>query len=556
MTVLLIPTDAADGSWPSLGPQVANWIEANLVFGPGDLRGQPARLDAEKRALLCLMYQVYPRGSRNKQGELIEGRRRFRRVAISVRKGWGKSEFAAWVAAAELHPDAPVRFDYWDENGNPAGKGVTDPYIPLVAYTEEQSDEIAYGALRVILQYSKVAGDFDNGVERIMRQGGDGKAVSLATSPDSRDGARTTFQVCDETHRWTLPRLKQAYTTMKANLPKRYLADPWSLEITTAPAPGQGSVAEDRMNEARQIAEGKAGDEHLLFFHRQASEGTRLHKDDGSIDFDAVRLAVLEASGPVAEWSDIDGIVDQFRDTSADIAYLMRVWLNLLVRASDHAFDAEKWRQLANDGYTPDEGALVALGFDGSRYHDATGLIGCEVATGHLFTLGIWERPLKAESWEVPEDEVTDTLAAAMARYNVWRLYADPPYWETTVATWAGLYGDQKVMYWRTNRTRPMAGAVQAFNSALLAGDLSHDGNRQLAAHVGNACRRTVPVKDERGEPLWTIYKERPDSSHKIDACMAAVLAFEARRDALAAGALEDNRPSIYEERGPLVLAW
>jgi len=31
----------AEEEWPTLGPQVCDFIEAYLVFGPGDLRGQP-----------------------------------------------------------------------------------------------------------------------------------------------------------------------------------------------------------------------------------------------------------------------------------------------------------------------------------------------------------------------------------------------------------------------------------------------------------------------------------------------------------------------------------
>ncbi len=536
------PMDAEP--YPSLGGQVCDWIEDNLVFGPGDLRGEPARLDDEKRALIWRMYEVNP------QGHPQAGRRRFRRCALVVRKGWAKTELSAWLTAAELHPDGPVRTHGWDGHGNPIGGPVTDPYIPMVAYTEEQSEELAYGALRVILGLSRVRDDFDIGIERIMRVTGDGKAVPLAGAPDARDGARTTYQVFDETHRHTLPRLRMAHRTMLANLPKRKLSDPWALEITTAHAPGEGSVAEDTMEYARQVADGRIADSRLFFFHRYAGDQHDLSTPDG------IRAAVIEASGPAAAWSDIDGICDQWEDPTADRAYLERVWTNRLVRSSDRAFDSEKWRELARADYWPAEGALVAIGFDGSRYHDATALIGCEIETGHMFTLGIWERPLKAETWEVPEDEVTGALAAAMNRYNVWRVYADPPYWETAVAEWAGRWGDDVVMYWRTNRTKPMAAAVSAFNSALLAGELSHDGNRQLAGHVGNACRRVVPVKDEKGEPQWTIYKERPDSPHKIDAAMASILAWEARRDAIAAGVIADNGPSIYETRGILEFSW
>ena len=73
----------------------------------------------------------------------------------------------------------------------------------------------------------------------------------------------------------------------------------------------------------------------LFFFHRQAGDEHDLTTPAG------VRAAVLEASGPVASWSDIDGIVEQWQDPTADRTYLERVWLNRLVRSADRAFDAE-----------------------------------------------------------------------------------------------------------------------------------------------------------------------------------------------------------------------
>jgi len=422
---------------------------------------------------------------------------------------------------------------------------VTDPYIPMVAYTEEQSDELAYAALRVILEYSPLAGDFDIGLERIMRIGGDGKAVSLATSPDARDGARTTFQVFDETHRLTLPKQKRAHRTMLANIPKRMLSDAWSLEITTAPAPGEGSVAEDTMDYARQVADGKIRDSRLFFFHRQAG-------DDGKPLLleteEQIRAAVIEASGPVAEWSDIDGIVEQWQDPTADRTYLERVWLNRLVRASERAFDAEQWRALTRPDYEPADGAMITLGFDGSRYHDATAIVATEIETGYQWLVGLWEQPHGMEGWEVPASEVEAAIAEAFRRWDVWRMYADPPYWESWVAKWAGEYGEKRVLEWWTNRQKPMAYAIKSFANAIAAGELSHDGSPHLARHIGNACRRVLNIRDEEGRPLWTMYKERSDSPHKIDAAMAAVLSWEARNDALAAGAVDGPR-SVYEDK-------
>ncbi len=539
MSVLVVPS-LDEKPWPTLGPQVCEFIESYLTFGPGDLRGQPAVLDAEKRALIYRMYEVYP------QGHPQAGRRRFKRVAISLRKGSAKTEFAAWIAACELHPDGPVRCDGFDAFGQPVGVGVTDPYIPMVAYTEEQTEELAYGALRIILEYSQVANDFDIGLNRIMRIHGDGKAEALATAPDSRDGARTTFQHFDETHRFVLPRLKEAQRTMLANIPKRKLADAWSLETTTAPAPGEGSVAEDTMDYAQAVADGKITDSKLFFFHRQASDDHDLTTEEG------IRAAVVEASGPVAEWSDIDGIVEQWRDPTADRTYLERVWLNRLVRSSARAFDAVRWGELAEPREVPD-GELITIGFDGARFHDATGLVATHIPTGYQWVLGVWERPLGIENWEVPEYEVEAAVEEAFRRWKVWRMYADPPYWETQVANWAGKYGEQTVMYWWTNRPTQMAFAIRSFDNAIRTGDLKHDGNPLFAQHIGHACRRYLATRDDKGERLWTIYKERPDSPLKIDLAMAGILSWEARRDALASG-VGERKKSVYEDRGLAVV--
>jgi len=240
---------ADDGTrYPTLGPQVVAWMHEYLVFGPGDLRGQPLRLDEEQQAFIWRFYEVYPKG------HATEGRRRFMRCALSLAKGLRKTELSACIAAAELHPDAPVRFNGWRGRSKElaAGRGVNDPFVVMVAYTEEQSDELAFAALRAILSLGPLRDDFDIGLERIIHKSGAGKAMSVAGSPNATDGARTTFQVFDETHRFTLPRQKQGHQTMMANLPKRVISEAWSLEITTAPEPGSGSVAEGTMEYAKR----------------------------------------------------------------------------------------------------------------------------------------------------------------------------------------------------------------------------------------------------------------------------------------------------------------
>jgi phage terminase large subunit-like protein len=539
VSVFIVPP-MEDEPWPSLGGQVCAWIETNLVHGPGDLLGKPVQMDDEKRALIFRAYEVYPRHHE------LAGRRRFQRVCVSLRKGSAKTEWAAWIAAAELSPTGPVRTVDW--NGDePIGGPVTDPYIPMVAYTEEQTEELAYGALRLILEHSPLAGEFDIGLERIVRSDGTGKAVALASSPDARDGARTTFAHSDETHRFKLPRLRKAHRTMLANLPKRKAADAWALETTTAPAPGEHSVAEDTMAYARSVADGLAEDASLFFFHRQADDDCDLTTRD------AIRAAVLEASGPIAAWSNIEAIVKQWDDPTADQAYLRRVWLNQEVRSADRAFDVKRWAELTKPEIRLQPGELIALGFDGARRRDSTALVGTSVLTGHQEVLGLWERPLTlkpGDAWEVPDAEVHAAVASAFERFNVWRMYADPPYWETACDEWAAKYVDRVVLFY-TKSYGKMAEAVRGFKNAIADGHVSHDGNKAFARHIANAYRMPVSTRDAE---LFVITKERSDSPNKVDVGVAAVLSWEARGDAIKLGVGTPPKASIYETRGLLTL--
>lgn len=522
--ILTVPIDSV--LYPTLGPQVCAFIEERLIFGPGDLRGQPAVLDDEKRGLIYRMYELFP------QGHPQAGRRRFRRVGISLPKGLAKTEMAAWIAACELHPEAPVRCVGWGKDGEPLGGPVTDPYIPMVAYTEEQSDELAYGALRVILSEGPMRDDFDIGLERIMRRNGDGKAVSLSSSPNSRDGARTTFAVMDETHWWTLPRLKQAHQTMLNNLAKRKLADPWVLEITTAPEPGTGSIAEGTMDYATAVIEGKVKDSSLFFFHRQAGDEHDLTTAEGA------RAAVIEASGPAAAWRDIEGIVSLWNDPTTDRAYWERVWCNRLVKGATQAFDIEQWKTLRRESPVK-LGDLIVLGFDGAMFHDATALVATHVETGFQWVVGVWECPPDIEGWQAPTGEIDALVRDTFERYQVWRLYADPPYWQSWVAKWAGEFGEDRVIEWWTNRRRQMSTALLDYRTSIAEGTVSHDGDVRLQWHLANARREDLKGwVDEQGKPLSLIRKDRPDSPRKIDAAMAAVLSWKARNDAIASGVL------------------
>ena len=231
-----------------------------------------ARVGCRTAGVHLEVVRVVPEGASARGPPAIQAVR-----AVVWRRVCGRRSSAAFVAIAELHQDAPVRFNGWrGRSGEPApGRGVTDPFV--VAGGLHRGAERRAGVRRACgPSWTRATSrdDFDIGLERIIRKTGDGKAVSLAGSPNARDGARTTFQLFDETHRMTLPRLKQAHQTMMANLPKRKIADAWALEITTAPEPGRRVDRGSARWNTPQAIDGWAASRmpSLFFFHRQASD--------------------------------------------------------------------------------------------------------------------------------------------------------------------------------------------------------------------------------------------------------------------------------------------
>jgi hypothetical protein len=535
---LLVVPSLDEAPWPTLGGQVCDFLEERSIFGPGSLKGEPYRIDDEFRAQVYRAYEVYPKG------HPWAGRRRFKRVGISVRKGLAKTEKLAQLTLVELHAEGPVRCDGFDAYGEPVGRPVRDPYIPLLAVTVEQVEELAYGALYVIVTEGPDADLFDSSLERIVRldQHGraDGKAVPLSNSPGARDGARTTFQGFDEPHRLFLPRAVAAHETMVANLEKRVLEDPWGLYVGTAGEPGQGSIAEGIHAEAELIDRGEIDDPQLFYFYRWAKRNYDMTDLDERIE------AVTEATGPIGEYGpgQFHSIAKQWDRPKADKNYLERVWLNRWTRSEAQAFDAIRW---AEELARPDEipaGAFVAAGFDGARFRDSTGIVLTDIATGKQQLWATWERPVDVEDWEVPEHEVTAAWEQIVTRFELWRCYGDPPHWTETYGSWAARWPDQFEEWW-TNRTSHMAKAVRAYREGQATAAVTHvsrPGNPTDEAfdrHVAAAGRKDVNLWDDDGTRLYVLSKIHED--RKFDNAMAGCLSWTAYLDAVKTGAKPRN---------------
>lgn len=505
---LIVPPNDAE-PWPTLGPEVCDFIETHLVHGPGDVLGEPIVLTEEQRLFIYRVYEVYPRGHK------FAGRRRFKRAVKSRRKGVAKTEDGAILAICEMDPHAPVRCDgFRVERGEwvPVGRPVRDPYIPLVATTEEQSDDLMYAAVREILEHCELGESYDIGLERIRHLHAPGVIQALAGAPSARDGARTTFQGFDETHLYVAERLKKAHATMLRNVPKRYHADPWSLETTTMYEPGENSVAEGTHAYALAILAGKVADPTLYFDHRQASPKWNLK------DTRELREAIKEASGDAFAFTDVEAIVALFLDPQTSEADFRRYFLNQPTKGDKKWIAPHVVEALVGKRGRPPGGTPCVLAFDGSSARDSTALVGCTIEQRpHVWVEGVWEKPANARGWRVPRGDVLATIHAALDHFDVREFAPDPPHWYAEIEALEAQYGEVVVRF-DTDQPRRMGPACSDFKQGARDKSFTIEDNAALKRHLGNCVARLRGAHE-------LVTKSHPDSPDKIDLAVGAIIA-------------------------------
>lgn len=452
------------------------------------------------------------------------------------------TEFMALICLAELHPDAPVRFNGYDPKapgGLAPGRPVTSPYIPLLAPTKEQLDDLAFGVASEVALMMDDSDLFDVNKERIMRVGeADSKIVPIANNPGAADGKRPTFQGIDEPHRLTQDRQIQTYTTMVQNLPKRYADDPWQLSVTTAGDPSEDSIARRDFLHGMRIYRGEIEQPRMFFYHRGTTD------ENAKFDTMGQRMRALkEASGEEAsKFRDLRTVALQWDEESSDKAYLERVWCNRWIKSAKSAFDVKAFNALGHPELVIEPGSRVTLGFDGSVNQDSTALVMTEISTGIQNIIGLWERPENVKEWSVPVGEVDEAVDFCFDNFEVILMHADPPYWQSYLSKWEGKYGN-RVREWPTRTTIKMYYAIRAYEEAIASGALGHNDDERFKRHIASAGKNMLGRFDDEGKEMYRLAKV--SEGRKYDAAMAAILSWDARSAALAMG--ETSTPETFE---------
>lgn len=555
----------------SLGWLAVEWMHHFCIHGKGDISGTPLNPRIEgaiplSDELAGLTVDCYALAA--------NGRRLYESVFFSRAKGYDKSgqaarfalfeamgpcRFAGWAEGGEVFEWMDFRYQY--QPGEAMGRVITSPFVRVMATEEAQTgnvyDVIWQNCMDGPLRYA-FAREEDIGLSRIYLPDGGEIRPSTAGSA-SKDGGLESFAVFDETHLYNNNQLRNMYATVRRNLGKRNAAQPWSFEPSTMYKPGQNSVAEQSHKLAQDIRDGKARAARLLFDHREGFADT-------DVDDEASLRRGLEEAYRGADYMDIDRLITEFWDPRNDRGESIQFFLNRPTSAGGKAFDLDKW----DANVVPAEdaeryrapGEKVALGFDGARTRDGTSLRATHLESGFQWTLGYWERPEGSalakwldehpgyEDWEIDEAEVNAAVEDAMDTYDVRKLYADTSRWEGVVAGWAGKYNHEDppkvvVVKWPVQLRKRTAIACKAYASAIIAGEVLHDGNAVSRQHIANSFREATNFTDDDGSALWLITKERPASPRKIDDTYAGVLSWQARLDAIAAGALVEESTDL-----------
>ena len=171
------------------------------------------------------------------------------------------------------------------------------------------------------------------------------------------------------------------------------------------------------------------------------------------------------------------------------------------------------WDACADERPIPD-GETVVVTFDGSYNGDASALVACTVGAPHLDLIGLWE---PQEGRPVSILAVEEAIRDACRRYDVVEIAADPYRWARSLE----ILRDEgfPVTVYPQSASR-MTTVCTRFFEAVVNEQLTHSGDKRLAAHVGNCTLK----EDSRGA---RIVKESKGSRKRIDAAVAAVMALD-----------------------------
>ncbi|RYI24499.1 terminase large subunit [Dermacoccus sp. 147Ba] len=461
--------------------------KGNIEVAPLDFSGWTTAR-AERRIRFVDEYVVTPKGVgalepmrfRPWQREIVSGAFAdgIRTALVSLPRANGKTALAAALAVAELFVGPP------------------SAEVLVVASDQRQANIALRMAKRMIELSPELAERAQVFSDKIVVPHNDATMIALPADPGALHGWDPSLLIVDELH-VVSEAVWEAVTSVQGKRPESL-----TLAIST-PSTSPDCVM------WRLIEHGRRGDDSAFFLREfQAPDGCAT--DD--------EAAWAEANPALDDFLSRDGLASARRTLREPVFRQLR--LGQWVSGSESWLPFGTWDALADTERRVEKKARVVLAFDGSASGDSTALIGCTVGDNpHLFVEGLWENPGDPR-WRVPRSDVSNAVDVAFQKYDVLELAADPWGWNSEIEAWAARHGEKRVLMWNTAAANRMAPATDRLYTATQEQTVTHDGNKDLAAHVAHCIAKRTPMGD-------LVSKDKKGSPRKIDAAVGAIIAFD-----------------------------
>lgn len=536
--VRLGPTWQTDGDhWllpdATIGWDVLGWWGTNLQHA----QGEPWRCTLEQARWTLWFYAV------DESGVFVH-----RDAVLQRLKGWGKDPLGACLLYGEAL--GPCRFAGWDGD-HPIATDNAEAWCQTAAVSLTQTKNTMRLMPGLITPEAEKHYGVHVGKELIHACGDTRLIQALTSSPKTLQGARATFVLLNETHEWDRSNGGQDMAAViDDNATKSPDGAARTVRITNAYDPSEASVAQADREAWEAVAAGTAEPTGLMYDSLEAPPDAPLAEAE----------AVIPIVRGDSVWLKPARIAQRVLDTRNPPSRSRRFWFNQITATEESWIVPQDFDLCADPDRVLDVNEPAVLFFDGSKSDDATAIMACRLSDGHLFTMGMWQRPPgldRSVRWLVPRHDVDQRMTELVTTYRIVALFADPShtlddvteerYWDGLIDEWHRRWKD-RFQIWATpgkgghsvmwdmtgpGRTAEFTVAAERFVSdveqsaraAELGVDrvLTHDGDGRLVRHVRNAQR----YPNRYGVSLWKGHRESPK---KIDLAVAAVGARMLRR--------------------------
>lgn len=528
----------------SLGWEIINWM-SRYLRDPSETT-LPFLPTPEQARFLVWWYAV------DENGKYAFRKGVFRRV-----KGHGKDPLVAAMALAELV--GPVDFSHFDEDGLPVGRRRPAAWIQLAAISQDQTKN-TIKMFRPLIS-DRLQTEYRLDVKKTMIDEPEGGAIEAITSnPDAIEGNRPTLVILNEIQWWREANQgTDMFDKVSGNLTKRAAAGARYLAICNAHRPGEESVGERLWDNYRKVEAGEAIDVGMLYDALEAPADTPVSEipspasDPEGFEngLEKLREGLRVARGD-SHWLDIDATVAEILDRNTVISESRRMYLNQVNASEDSWIAPYEWDAVQSD-VGLQAGDRITLAFDGSKSGDWAALVACRIEDAAVFLIKAWD-PEKYDG-QIPRVDVNNTVDYVFSRYKVIGFRSDVKEFESYVDQWTTKYRRKLQINAVTGKViafdmrgkdssvvrKTFATDCERFLDAVLEKELTHDGNKTLASHIGNAKRHPTEYDSV------SIRKASKDSSRKIDAAVCAVMAFGLRQEYLNSKQYRSGRAGVYK---------